>query len=128
MARPTPIKLAARALAGAALALAAVAAPAQAAQHRASSSILVFFDSPRGAFARNFNPFAGAPLQPTVAGIYEPLYIVPYIGTSAGKPIPWLATAYAYSNDLKTLTFTIRHGVKWSDGQPLTAKDVAFTM
>ena len=27
----------------------------------------------------------------------------------------------------KTLTFTIRSGVKWSDGQPLTANDVAYT-
>ncbi len=25
------------------------------------------------------------------------------------------------------LTFTIRHGVRWSDGQPFTAQDVYFT-
>ena len=29
--------------------------------------------------------------------------------------------------DGKTWTFTIRSGVKWQDGQPLTAEDVAFT-
>jgi peptide/nickel transport system substrate-binding protein len=31
------------------------------------------------------------------------------------------------SADGKTWTFKIRSGVKWSDGQPVTAKDIAFT-
>jgi len=129
MAFPKPLKVTAQALAGATLTLAAVAVPAHAArQHAASPTTLVFFDSPRGAFARNFNPLTAQPLAPSKAGIYEPLYIVPYIGSQAGKPIPWLATNYKYSSDLKTLTFTIRQGVKWSDGQDFTAKDVAFTM
>ena len=43
-----------------------------------------------------------------------------------GKTTPWLATSFAWSNDNKTLTFTIRNGVKWSDGKPMTAADVAF--
>jgi peptide/nickel transport system substrate-binding protein len=38
-----------------------------------------------------------------------------------------LATGYTWSNDHKQLTFTIRQGVKWSDDQPFTADDVAFT-
>ena len=40
---------------------------------------------------------------------------------------PWLATGWEFSTDNTTLTFTIRDGVKWSDGEPLTAADVAFT-
>ena len=44
------------------------------------------------------------------------------------KPIPWLATAYKWTNGAKSLVITIRDGVKWSDGQPFTAKDVVFTM
>ncbi len=40
----------------------------------------------------HFNPLTAQPLAPSKAGIYEPLYIVPYIGSQAGKPIPWLAT------------------------------------
>jgi peptide/nickel transport system substrate-binding protein len=43
------------------------------------------------------------------------------------KVTPWLASSYAWSNANKTLTFTIRSGVKWTDGQPLTAADVAYT-
>ncbi len=31
------------------------------------------------------------------------------------------------SADLKTVTWKLKQGVKWSDGQPFTAKDVAFT-
>lgn len=40
---------------------------------------------------------------------------------------PDLATSYALSEDRLTWTIKIRDGVKFSDGTPLTAKDVAFT-
>jgi peptide/nickel transport system substrate-binding protein len=43
------------------------------------------------------------------------------------EPRPELATRWEVSPDGKVWTFTIRSGVKWQDGQPLTAKDVAFT-
>jgi peptide/nickel transport system substrate-binding protein len=39
-----------------------------------------------------------------------------------------LATAYSCSDDGLTWTFTIRSDVKFSDGMPLSAKDVAFTI
>ena len=42
--------------------------------------------------------------------------------------IPGLAESWEASNDGKTYTYTLREGLKWSDGQPLTAKDVAFTI
>ncbi len=41
--------------------------------------------------------------------------------------IPDLATSWSVSSDNKTYTFHLRHGVKWADGQPFTAKDVIFT-
>ena len=41
--------------------------------------------------------------------------------------IPWLAEDWSVSADGKTLTFHIRPGVEWHDGQPLTSEDVAFT-
>ena len=38
-----------------------------------------------------------------------------------------LATSSQWSNGFKTLTFTIRKGVNWSDGKPFSAADVAYT-
>jgi peptide/nickel transport system substrate-binding protein len=84
--------------------------------------------SPETTITQDFNPF-----QPTSAAygmgatglIYEPL-----IQFDLAKPptyYKWLATGFKWSNGGKTITFTIRKGVKWSDGQPLTPADVAFT-
>lgn len=44
------------------------------------------------------------------------------------RPVPDLATSWKASADYKTWTFRLRSGVKWSDGKPLTAEDVAFTI
>ncbi|MDQ2828475.1 MAG: peptide ABC transporter substrate-binding protein [Chloroflexota bacterium] len=41
--------------------------------------------------------------------------------------VPDLATTYTISTDNLTYTFHLRHGVKWADGAPFTAKDVVFT-
>jgi len=40
---------------------------------------------------------------------------------------PWLAEKWETSSDGLTYTFYLRKGVKWHDGKPLTAEDVAFT-
>ncbi len=41
--------------------------------------------------------------------------------------VPGLAESWTTSKDGKTWTYTIRSGLKWSDGEPLTAKDAAYT-
>jgi peptide/nickel transport system substrate-binding protein len=41
--------------------------------------------------------------------------------------VPELATKWEWKDDGKTLVFTTREGVKWHDGKPFTAKDVACT-
>jgi peptide/nickel transport system substrate-binding protein len=72
-----------------------------------------------------FSPFNPIDQFLDVGTVYEPLMFVNEMNN--GAITPWLATAYAWSNGNKTLTFTIRSGVKWNDGQPFTAADVAFT-
>jgi peptide/nickel transport system substrate-binding protein len=41
--------------------------------------------------------------------------------------IPWLATSWDVSPDGLDVTFALAQGVRWQDGQPLTAEDVAFS-
>lgn len=47
---------------------------------------------------------------------------------SSGETIPWLATDWQLSEDQLTWTFTIRDGVNWQDGQPLTVEDIVFSI
>jgi len=43
-------------------------------------------------------------------------------------PEPDLAESWEIADGGRTITFHLRHGLKWSDGQPVTAHDVVFTM
>lgn len=72
-----------------------------------------------------FSPFNADVNFLSVGTVYEVLTFVN--GLQSGKTTNWLASSYAWSNGNKTLTFTIRPGVKWTDGKPLTADDVVFT-
>jgi peptide/nickel transport system substrate-binding protein len=71
----------------------------------------------------DYNPYSANSL--TKVWLYEPLMI--RNGLSC-EVTPWLATDYEWADGAKKLTFTIRDGVKWSDGKPFSAKDVAFTL
>jgi len=81
---------------------------------------------------RVFNPF----LPNTAQGltytnqssggfIYEPLVQVNTV--DIGNDLPWLAKSWKWSNNNKTMTLELRSGVKWTDGKPFSADDVAFT-
>ena len=93
-----------------------------------SGATLTMESSPETTVPDNFNPFLSQQavynMGPTGL-VYEPL--VQFDLANPTVSYPWLATKYAWSNGGKAITFTIRQGVKWSDGQPLTAQDVAFT-
>ena len=43
-----------------------------------------------------------------------------------GAPVPELATAWVMSPDATVFTFTLRSGLTWTDGNPLTAHDVRY--
>lgn len=76
-------------------------------------------------FSANFNPFSPSTQDPALGMIYEPLMF--FDTAQAGNVHPWLATSYAWSDGGKSITFRLRHGVKWNDGQPFTSADVAYT-
>jgi peptide/nickel transport system substrate-binding protein len=73
----------------------------------------------------HFNPFNPNDYNQVVGYAYEPLVFVNALKNSAETPM--LATSYTWSADKKSIVFTIRDGVKWSDGQPFSAADVVFT-
>src|SRR5579884_472021 len=78
----------------------------------------------------NFSPFV-PPINATPdswALIYEPLVFINGFAKKGMRVYtPWLASGFKWSNHATELTFTIRKGVKWSDGRPFTATDVVFT-
>src|SRR5580693_5487526 len=93
-----------------------------------ASNTLVMESSPETTITDDFNPFVStaAPQGMGATGlIYEPL--LQFDLASPPKYTPWLATAYSWSNGGKSITFTIRQGVKWNDGTAMTPADVAFT-
>jgi peptide/nickel transport system substrate-binding protein len=57
--------------------------------------------------------------------IMEPLFLVSADGTSLQ---PWLATKYTISPDQLTYTIALRSGVTFSNGAPMTAADVKFSI
>ena len=44
------------------------------------------------------------------------------------RTVPGLASSWKSSNHGKTWTYTLRPNLKWSDGQPLTSADIAYTI
>ncbi len=72
-----------------------------------------------------FNPFNPAVYQQSIGFVYEPLVYVNLLNNQAETPM--LASSYKWNANKTSIVFDIRQGVTWSDGQPFTAKDVAFT-
>ncbi|MGH3587351.1 MAG: ABC transporter substrate-binding protein [Pseudonocardia sp.] len=119
-------RLAALAATVAVLATAACSAPVQSQGDDGASggatSMLIAADNGSPTFDRNFNPYSSGKRN-TTTYLYEPLVI---INEMSGEETPWLATGYEQP-DAKTVVFTIRDGVTWSDGEPLTAEDVKYS-
>jgi peptide/nickel transport system substrate-binding protein len=90
---------------------------------------LVVESTPLSPLTQTFNPFSATSTGYTLHSTnlyYEPLFFFNILNTNQA-PVPMLATAYSFSDGGKTLTLTTRSGVKWSDGKPFSAADVAFT-
>lgn len=80
-----------------------------------------------GSGPKTFNPWAAADVDSDGIGM---LMFEHLVDTDAwtGKPYPRLAKSIEMSTDKKDYIITLRKGLKWSDGKPITADDVVFTM
>jgi len=90
-----------------------------------ASGVLTIDNESGGTWTCDFNPFNLSYIAFSLGNVYEPLVFVNTLQNA--KESPWLATKWVWSNGNKTLTFTIRSGVKFSNGTPLTAADVVYT-
>jgi peptide/nickel transport system substrate-binding protein len=93
-----------------------------------SSATLTMESSPESTITQAFNPFIPTEAiwgMGATGLVYEPL--LQFDIAAPPKYYPWLATSYKWSNGGKSVTFTIRQGVKFNNGTPMTPADVAFT-
>jgi peptide/nickel transport system substrate-binding protein len=73
-----------------------------------------------------WNPYAiGTTHQDGLNVIYEPLA---FYSAFADEEILWLAESYSFNDDFTELTIKTRSGINWSDGEPFSAEDVAYTI
>ncbi|MDD1781407.1 ABC transporter substrate-binding protein [Enterovibrio sp. ZSDZ35] len=86
-------------------------------------NVLTIMPELSNGFVRNYNPFRADSLATTKDFIFEYLYILEESGIHYR-----LAEKYQLDTDLKGITLTLRKGIKWSDGTPFTADDVAYSL
>ena len=123
------LALAAAGLLAAGLAACSSSNSAPSSASASAGATLVMESSPENGITRDFNPFVStaAPQGMGATGlIYEPLLQF-NLATPSQQPYHWLATDYVWGPNGKSITFTIRSGVKWSNGAPMTPGDVVFT-
>ena len=92
-----------------------------------ASNDLSIIPTQTNGFERNFNPFD------TTVGtfyatdfIYEPLWI--FNVWHPDNNFPRLAESVSIAPDYRSVTYKLREGVKWSDGETFDADDVVFTV
>jgi len=102
----------------------ALSGNASAEEKRQGGTLTLVFGEHNADYVKNFNPF-GVPLYSTPHFMFEPLVV--YNIMHGGEAVPRLAEKFAYADDLQSVTYTLRSGLKWSDGAPLTTDDVLFT-
>jgi peptide/nickel transport system substrate-binding protein len=102
-----------------------LSACASATKHVAHRNYVTIVANASGDYTQNFNPYNTSNLTTSQGVIYETLL---FFNRGDESVTPWLASNYQYSSDLTQITFTMRSGVMWSDNQPFTSDDVAFTL
>jgi peptide/nickel transport system substrate-binding protein len=86
---------------------------------------LTMLANEQDAYTQNYNPYSPGVISGTQGLIYETLL---YVNRLDGSVKPWLASSYELASDAQSITFHLRQGVTWSDGQAFTSDDVVFTL
>ncbi|WP_219413209.1 ABC transporter substrate-binding protein [Pseudonocardia nigra] len=89
---------------------------------------ITVFNGSTGTIAENWNPHSPTLLRPARGILYEPLFYYNITAPAGTEPEPILGTDWSWNEDGTELTITTREGVTWSDGEPFTAADVAFSL
>ncbi len=76
----------------------------------------------------NLSPYNGVLLNQRQVLHYTVQEALFYTNHMTNTIIPWQAEGMTTSADFRTVTITMRSGVKWADDKPLTAEDVVFTI
>ncbi|ACQ80973.1 extracellular solute-binding protein family 5 [Beutenbergia cavernae DSM 12333] len=93
-----------------------------------ASAELIYGNTDGGTtYVLNFNVFSPATdKSPNSNLVYEPLVRIDH--SDGGTIAPWLAESWEFTEDGTSLTFTLRDDVTFSDGEPMTADDVAYSL
>ncbi|MEJ5225225.1 MAG: ABC transporter substrate-binding protein, partial [Anaerolineales bacterium] len=60
--------------------------------------------------------------------MFDLIYSTLAVESPTGEYVPGLATEWSVSDDGLTWTFKLRQGVKWHNGEPLTAEQIAWNL
>lgn len=85
---------------------------------------------PNGPQTNNSNPFLNTASGNSLGyrwAIYEPLVQVNDT-RPANEPVPWLADEWTWNDDYTQIDIHARDGVTFSDGTPMTAEDIAYSL
>jgi peptide/nickel transport system substrate-binding protein len=106
----------------------ATSAPSAAGEVPREQTLIIGFEGGAVAAPEVANPYSpgSAINQGYHQAMIESLY---YLNYQTGEAIPWLAAGpEQWNSDYTEVDIPIRKGVEWSDGEPFTANDVAFTI
>ena len=73
----------------------------------------------------DFSPVSYAQDFQIMASYLDPLV---WIDERTMEPQPWLAETWSIDDESRRIIFTLREGITWHDGTPLTQEDVVFSL
>lgn len=109
-------------LSAASVSLAAFSLPARA---QAIEELVIAYNVNLPAWDPTTGPSA---VNPTIQGIYQSVFDQYILQQPDLKPAPGILTEWGWNDDKTQVWMTVRDGVTWHDGSPLTAEDVAWSL